>query len=64
MKNDSNKIAQLIVTTLEKYSDLGIPTPLMLSPVDFSPIVGVMVETEEGMRLAYNIKIEFLGKEK
>jgi len=63
MENNSNKIAQFIASTLERYSDFGIPTPVMLSPENFSPVVGVMVETEEGTRLAYNIKVEFIGKE-
>lgn len=62
MEDNSNKIAEVISSALEKV-DLGTPTPVMLSPEDMSPVVGVMVDTDKGYRLAYNIKVEFLGKE-
>lgn len=60
MEDKSTEIANMITSMLEKYGEGLTPTPVMYNPVTMSPTVGILVETDEGQRLAYNISVNSL----
>ncbi len=61
--NKSEEIVKVIKEALDKHPELGETTPTMLDPFNYQPTIGLMVNTDEGARLAYTINILDLSKQ-
>ena len=61
-ENKTVKIAQVIKEALDKHPELGILTPMMYDPETLDPVFGILVETDKGTRLGFNVSIKDLSK--
>lgn len=57
------EILEVIRKAIED-SNIGEPTPMMMSPNTFNRCIGIMIDTEEGTRLGYTITVNDLNQNK
>ena len=62
-KERINKIVSVINEALIKHPELGTPTPIMFDPTTYQPSIGILIDTEDGLRLGVNINVNDLTEE-